>query len=69
MILWDVRNNIQIAIYEGHRASIHSVSITSSVQDTEINKNNSNDLNYLCIASGGADRTARTWDYTSGMRH
>ena len=64
VILWDVQQNMLRMTFEGHRASVHSVSITSSVSDLE----EENDLDFLCIASGGADRTARTWDLASGRK-
>ena len=64
MILWDINKNCLVRVFEGHRASIHSVSISSSVLDIE----NENDLDFLCIASGGADRTVRTWDINTGRK-
>jgi WD40 repeat protein len=64
VILWDVLKNKLVRIFEGHRASIHSVSISSSVLDIE----KENDLDFLCIASGGADRTVRTWDLNTGRK-
>lgn len=64
VILWDVVKNQLVRIFEGHRASIHSVSISSSVLDIE----KENDLDFLCIASGGADRTVRTWDINTGRK-
>uniref|UniRef100_A0A7S3GXW8 Uncharacterized protein n=1 Tax=Spumella elongata TaxID=89044 RepID=A0A7S3GXW8_9STRA len=64
VILWDVVKNTLVRVFEGHRASVHSVSISSSVMDIE----QENDLDFLCIASGGADRTVRTWDINTGRK-
>jgi WD40 repeat protein len=64
VILWDAKRNCCVRVFEGHRASVHSVSISSSVVDIETE----NDLDFLCIASGGADRTVRTWDLNTGRK-
>lgn len=64
VILWDMRKNQLKWLFEGHRASVHSVSITSAVSDLE----NESDIDYLCIASGGADRTVRTWSLQTGKK-
>ena len=48
--------------YTGHRGCVYDVSITTSSSDPE----NENDLDFLIIASGDADRTVRLWDYASG---
>ena len=64
VILWDIIKNCLVRVFEGHRASIHSVSISSSVLDIE----KENDIDFLCIASGGADRTVRTWDINTGKK-
>lgn len=64
VIVWDVRYNRLVAIFEGHKASVHCVSITSSATDLETQR----DMDFLCIASGGADRTVRTWDLATGKR-
>ncbi|KAJ1443444.1 WD40-repeat-containing domain protein, partial [Ochromonadaceae sp. CCMP2298] len=61
VILWNVTTNCLEKLFEGHRASVHCVSITSSPDESA-------DLDGLCIASGGADRTARTWDLKSGRK-
>lgn len=57
VIVWDILEDVLLAKFAGHKASVHCVSITSAISEPE----NGNDLESLCIASGGADRTVRTW--------
>ncbi len=65
VFVWDVIENRQVAQFRGHQASVHCVCIaltTSELDDFH------NDIDYLCIASGGADRSVRTWNIRTGKR-
>ena len=64
VVVWDLKKDQKVAIFEGHKASVHCVSITTSATDLDTQS----DLDHLCIASGGADRTARTWDLSTGKK-
>eukprot|EP01038_Epipyxis_sp_PR26KG_P007441 gene7441-10139_t len=64
VFVWDLKRNNKVALFEGHRASVHCVNITSSVTDFETQ----NDMDYICIVSGGADRTVRSWDLVTGKK-
>lgn len=65
VLIWDVGADKIVATFEGHRASVYCVSITVTTPDLEFIED---DMKNLCIASGGADRTVRTWDLVSGKR-
>jgi WD40 repeat protein len=65
VFVWDVVDNRQVAQFRGHQASVHCVCIaltTSDLLDFD------SDIDKLCIASGGADRSVRTWDIRTGKR-
>ena len=57
VIVWDIQKNVSVAMFVGHKASVHCVLITTCATDLETQY----DMDHLCIASGGADRTVRTW--------
>jgi WD40 repeat protein len=65
LLLWDLDDNRLRATFVGHRASIYCVCITVTTPDLEYLED---DMKYLCIASGGADRTVRNWDLSRGKR-
>lgn len=58
LVLWDLNNDFVVAEFEGTKGCIHCVSIHSFASDPETQ----HDLDYMCIASGGADRAVRLWD-------
>jgi len=64
VILWDIKKNVLVSVFVGHKASVHCVCITTCAYDLETQ----HDMDYMCIASGGADRTVRTWDLTTKKR-
>jgi WD40 repeat protein len=63
IVLWDLSTDTVVAFFQGHNGSVHCVSIVAVEHDE-----NESDLDHLVIASGGADRTARTWDLKTGKR-
>ncbi|RYH21210.1 WD40 repeat domain-containing protein [archaeon] len=65
VFIWDVKENKQLAKCEGHKASVHCVCIASTVSSVD---DIERDLSHLCFASGGADRTVRTWDVATGKK-
>jgi WD40 repeat protein len=66
VLVWNFATNALEATYEGHKSSVYTVSITSSVDMSEIEGHN--DLEGLCLASGSSDRTARTWSLRKGKK-
>lgn len=64
VIVWDIKKDSLVCVFSGHKASVHCVSITTYATDLETQY----DMDFLCIASGGADRTVRTWDIATGKR-
>lgn len=64
VILWDVKKNVLVTVFIGHKASVHCVCIATCAYNLETQ----HDMDYLCIASGGADRTVRTWDLLTKKR-
>ncbi len=65
VFVWDLRENVEVQTFTGHTASVHCVCIANTSLDAD---NDKNDLDTLCIASGGADRVVRTWDIKTGKR-
>lgn len=66
VLVWNFVANTLEATFEGHKSSVYAVSITSSVDMSEIDGNN--DLEGLCLATGSSDRTARTWSIRKGKK-
>lgn len=64
VIVWDINSDEEVAVFKGHKASIHCVCIASFATDLDTQ----NDIDYLCVASGSADRTVRTWDFETGKK-
>jgi WD40 repeat protein len=58
LVLWDLTNDVAVVTFEGSKGCIHCCAITSLVTDPDTQ----NDLEHLCIASGGADRCVRLWN-------
>jgi WD40 repeat protein len=65
VFVWDVVHNLQVAQFRGHMASVHCVCIALTSSEFE---NPEDDIDHLCIASGGADRSVRTWNIHTGKR-
>lgn len=78
VIVWDVQRNSLVAVFKGHRAAVYCVCVaniaSTSQQDMLMTASASSpqtrdlDFSQLCIASGGADRTVRTWDLLTHKR-
>jgi WD40 repeat protein len=64
VLLWDLENDEIIHEYFGHKGYIHCVSICTYVADPSIES----DLDFMCVFSGGADRTVRQWDFLTGAK-
>jgi WD40 repeat protein len=67
VFVWDLKENKELVRFSGHTASVHCVAI-ANIGNIEEFSHPGDDLNHLCIASGGADRMVRTWDFVSGKR-
>jgi WD40 repeat protein len=67
VFVWDLKENKELVRFSGHTASVHCVCIANIGSGEEL-AHPGDDLNHLCIASGGADRVVRTWDFVSGKR-
>jgi WD40 repeat protein len=65
VFVWDLKENVEVVRFAGHTASVHCVCIANTASDLE---DMEDDINHLCIASGGADRVVRTWDLHTGKR-
>lgn len=65
VIVWDVIADVKVAMFKGHRASVYCVCIAVTNSELEYPED---DMDNLCIASGGADRSVRTWDIHTGKR-
>lgn len=65
VLVWDVVENTQVANFKGHQASVHCVCVALTKADLE---DTDDDMDFLCIASGGADRTVRTWNIRTGKK-
>lgn len=66
VLLWNITTNSLIHSFQGHRAGVYTVSITSTISFSDIQ--NDNDLQNLIIVSGSVDHTARTWNYNDGQK-
>ena len=64
ILVWDLKLNAMVIELTGHKGCIHSVLITSYCPDPDT----MDAMDYLCVATGATDRTARLWDITTGKR-
>lgn len=59
VILWDLDIDEVVCKFKGHSGCVHCVAITACLPD---DADKESDVEHLCIASGGADRSVRLWD-------
>lgn len=72
VFVWDVQHDLPVVHFPGHKASVHCVCISLTCPTDQLTGYGSSggtedDLTHLCVASGSADRTARTWNVKTSM--
>ena len=71
VVLWDLTSDTVVASFQGHRGCVHCVSLQACVEGDSSGSVPADvpaDVDNMCIVSGGADRTARLWDWRDPKR-